>query len=60
MLVSLLGGILAHTGKVRVHHGRGRGGVSNVAGAALPVDRQVLRGHICRNAARRAHVGREE
>jgi hypothetical protein len=61
MLVGLLGGILAHAGEVRVHHGRGRGGVTNGAGAGLPVDGQVLRGHICRNAARRElHVVREE
>jgi hypothetical protein len=61
VLVGLLGGILAHAGEVRVHHGRGRGGVSNGAGAGLPVDSQVLRGHICRNAARRElHVVREE
>jgi hypothetical protein len=61
VLVGLLGGILAHAGEVRVHHGRGRRGVSNGAGAALPVDGQVVRGHICRNAARRElHVVQEE
>jgi hypothetical protein len=61
MLVGLLGDILADAGKVRVHHHRGRRGVSNVAGTALPVDGQVVRGHICRNAALRVlHVVREE
>jgi hypothetical protein len=46
MLVGLLGGILAHAGKVRVHHHRGCGRVSHGARAALAVDGQVVRRHI--------------
>jgi hypothetical protein len=54
MLVRLLGGILVDACKVRVHHAARSGRVSDGAGTGLPVDREVIGGHICMRASRDA------
>ena len=46
MPVGLLVDVVANAGKVRVHHHRGRGRVSDGAGAGLAIDGQVLVGHV--------------
>jgi hypothetical protein len=52
MFVRLLGDILAHACEVRVHNGW-CSRMSNVAGTALSVDLQSIRGHGCISAPER-------